>query len=437
MNTTSNLRTAALMALMWSTVGGTAQANEALDGRGHFGHPQRGDAEVIIEWNALLESVLPAGGLAPPRHYAMLHVAMFDAINSIERTHRPYRVAIAAPRGGSPEIAAAQAARDILAAQFPSHQTTFDKALAARIGKSYPHQVYASTKVGKAVAAAVLTWRADDGWSDPPEPYAQPELPGLYQPTAPSFGPSLFRQFANVPPFALLTTTQYLPAPAPTLTSERYAEDFNEVKAVGAVNSTVRTAEQTQLAQLFANVTSSTVHWPLWNHVTRDTVRENRLSLIETARAFTLVNVAIHDAVQTSHSGKYIYGLWRPITAIQKANDDLNPATAQEDGWMPLLETPRYPSHPGNMACVGASAARMLQLIHGTDEVSFTAKWKGTTPHPDVARPYQSFWQLAVDQANSRIYGGIHFRFESEASQASCPKIAEFIFSNYMRAKRT
>ena len=389
------------------------------------------DPEVIVEWNEILEGVLPAGGLSAPRHYAMLHIAMFDAINSIERSYRPYRLKVHASRGACPEIAAAQAARDILTAQFPDAQPTYDAALSARIARVSPGGAAQAVRVGKAVAAAVLKWRQDDGWTVVPPAYVLPPFPGAYQSTA-TVG---FRQFQYLKPFALITNTQYLPPPPPTLVSADYAEDFEEVKQVGSLASAVRTPEQTQLAQSFASVTSRTAHWALWNHVARDTARSAGLSLIETARAYALLNVSIHDGLQTSHTSKFIYGGWRPLTAIQRADEDMNDLTTADPVWQSLLRTPGYPSHAGNQACVGASAARTLALIHGTDQIAFTAKWLGSESNPDVSRNYASFTQMAQDQADSRIYGGIHFRFENEASQEACPKVAEWVFKHYMQPK--
>ena len=388
---------------------------------------------MVIEWNQILEGVLPAGGLTPPRHYAMVHIAMFDAINSITRTHRPYRTSVWAPRGASAEVAAAQAARDVIVAQFPTAQASADAALQARVASVGERQAKSAIQVGKAVAAAILAWRQDDGWSVTPPAYVLPTFPGLYQPTPPGFVAAGFRQFEHTKPFALLTSTQYLPAAPPTVTSERYAADFEEVKSIGSATSSVRTAEQTQTAQLFASVTSRTVHWALWNHVARDTARSNAMSLIETARLYALLNVSIHDGLQSSHTGKFIYGMWRPVTAIRRADEDMNSLTIADPSWTPLLGTPTYPSHPGNQACVGASAARALALAHGTDDVAFTAVWQGNTGNPDVSRPYSRFSQLAEDQANSRIYGGIHFRFESTASQQACPKVAEYVNARFMR----
>ena len=152
---------------------------------------ERSDPGVVSEWNELLEAVQPAGGLSQPRQYAMLHVAMFDAINSIERTCRPYRLSVPAPSGASAEVAAAQAARDLLVAQFPDGRPAFDAALQARVGGVAAGRAGPAIRVGRAVAAAVLAWRQDDGWSTPPPPYVLPPLPGAYQPT--SAAPAAFR----------------------------------------------------------------------------------------------------------------------------------------------------------------------------------------------------------------------------------------------------
>ena len=393
------------------------------------------DPEVIVEWNEILEGVLPASGLAPPRNYAMLHIAMFDAVNSIERSHLPYRLRVPAWPSASQEAAAAQAAHDILAANFPASIATYDAALQARLANLHPVFAAQGIRVGRAVAADILAWRQNDGWNVPPAPYVLPPFPGQYQPTPPTFGPPSFRQFETTEPFALLTATQYQPVGPPTLTSQEYADALNQVQTIGSATSMARTAEQTMLARSFASVTNRTIHWGLWNHVARDTARARRLSLIETARLYALLNVSIHDGLQTSHSSKFVYGLWRPVTAIRRADEDLNDLTVADPTWTPLLTTPAYPSHAGNMACVGASAASALALFHRTDEMPFTAVWLGNTGNPDVSRPYTSFWQMAVDQANSRIYGGIHFSFENLASQNSCPQVARYVFENYMQPR--
>ena len=211
--------------------------------------------------------------------------------------------------------------------------------------------------------------------------------------------------------------------------------DFEEVRRLGSATSTERTAEQTQTARLFAAVGSSTIHFAMWNNVVRDVAQGAHWSLVDTARLFALVNVSIHDSLRTSYTSKYIYGLWRPVTAIQRAGEDLNPLTTADPTWLPLLVTPPYPSHSSDMACVGAGASRALANAFGTDAVPFTVTWIGTGGNPNVTRSYQGFWQLADQQARSRVYGGIHFNFELTTSQESCVQVADYIFDNYMRAR--
>jgi hypothetical protein len=163
---------------------------------------------------------------------------------------------------------------------------------------------------------------------------------------------------------ALLTSTQYLPIQPPSLTSERYATDFNEVKLLGKSDSVARTSEQMAIARLWHGLSSTgavgataTSMFAVWNTIIGDVIRERGLSLIDAARVFTLVNVSMHDALHTTLTGKFVYGLWRPVTAIRNAADDLNPATEPDPAWLPLITTPPYPSYPGNQAGVGAAVA--------------------------------------------------------------------------------
>lgn len=395
------------------------------------------NATVVIEWNQLLQDAIgTTPPLLQPRSFAMMHIAMFDAVNSIEPAYKRYRVKLGASQGASAEAAAAQAAHDILVTLLPASMPAYDAALAERLATIDPGPARQGIRVGKAVARRILEWRQEDGWETPPPPYVLPLLPGLWQPTPPGFAAAGFTQFPEVKPFALLTSTQYLPARPPTLTSEEYATAFNEVKEIGSATSATRTAEQTLLANVFAGVGYTTSAFAIWNNVARDVSRERDYSLIETARLFAQLNVSINDGLQTSHTSKFIYGLWRPVTAIQRADEDLNPLTAADPAWTSLLITPPYPSHSGNMACLGASAARALALNFGTNDIPVTARWVGAMGNANVSQSYPGFRQLAEAEALSRIYGGIHFTFESTASQESCPKVSEYVFANYMTPRK-
>jgi len=400
-------------------------------------HASAQPPNVVIQWNQILQTLFGNPPGPQLRALPMMHIAMFDAINSIEEVYTPYRVLVQASHGASAEAAAATAARDVLAALYPAQQATFDKALATQLARIPPGLAGQGMAVGRQAALAVLEWRQSDGWpaAITPDPtYVLPPFPGLWQP-APANSPATFTFFSQVVPFALLTSTQFLPLAPPTLTSARYVADFNEVKLLGSVTSVARTPEQTLMAQVFAGVNTTIGFFHVWNIVAGDVAQSQGLSLIDTARLFVLVNVGLHDGLQTSFTSKFVYGLWRPITAIQRADEDLNPETDPDPTWTPLLGTPPYPTYAGNAACLSAAAARALQLALGRDDVPFSITWARTMGLPPVTRDFTGFWQLAEQQARSRIYGGIHFQFDSDASQAACAKVSEFTDSHFMRLR--
>ena len=233
---------------------------------------------------------------------------------------------------------------------------------------------------------------------------------------------------------ALLSATQVLPLPPPSLTSARYAADLNEVKLIGKSDSAVRTDEQTTTSRLWSGVGTTTGFFAVWNNVARDVVLARRLSLVEAARVFVLVNVAIHDALQTTQASKFVYGVWRPVTAIRAADTDLNPDTDPDSTWLPLIATPPYPAYAGNLATIGASAARALQLVCGTNDVPVAVTWS-VPGGPDVTRHFDGFWQAAEEEAMARIWGGIHYRFDQQAGQQVGLSVAEFVFTNVVRPR--
>jgi hypothetical protein len=393
---------------------------------------------VVVQWNQALQTLYGTGPGVQLRSLPMMHIAMFDAINSIEEGYTKYLVDVRSSHGASSEVAAAKAARDVLSVLYPAQQATFDALLASQVAHLPPGHVRQGLAVGARAAKAVLAWRENDGWPaaiTPDSTYVLPPFPGLWQPTPPANSFATFTFYPRVKPFALLTATQYLVQAPPPLTSARYAADLNETKRLGSVTSGERTAEQTLIAQVFAGVNTAIGFFHVWNIVAADTADRQGMSLLDTARLFVLVNVALHDGLQTSFTGKYVYGLWRPVTAIRRAGEDLNPDTEADPAWTPLLATPPYPSHGGNVACLSAAAARALQLAHGRDDIPFTITYPRTGGLPTVVREYAGFWDLADQQARSRIYGGIHFQFESEASQAACVKVPEFAHSRFMRRR--
>jgi hypothetical protein len=394
---------------------------------------------VVIQWNQILQTLFTPAPSPALRALPMLHIAMFDAINSIEDVYTPYRMHVRGSRGASPEAAAAQAARDVLTALYPAQETMFNAALASQLASIPPGRAQQGREVGRRAARAILEWRMGDGWPtviSPDPTYVLPPFPGLWQPTPPANSVATFTFFPNVVPFAMLTSTQFLPPPPPTLTSARYAHDLNETKLLGSATSAARTPEETLMAQVFAGVNTTIGFFHVWNIVGGTVAQQQGLSLLDTARLFVLVNVGLHDGLQTSFTSKFVYGLWRPVTAIQRAEEDLNPDTTSDPTWTPLLTTPPYPTYAGNAACLSAAAARALQLALGRDDVPFSITWPRTMGLSSVTRNFTGFWQLADQQARSRIHGGIHFQFDSDASQAACVKAPEFTNANFMLPRK-
>ena len=400
-----------------------------------------GSPTVVFEWNQLIQDTIPGGGGAgAPRFFALTHIAMFDAINAIEREFEPYHARLR--RGvGSPEAAAAQAAHDVMVSLNPSAKAAYDALLQRQLGDKPTGFERLGAQTGAQVAAAILAWRKNDRWivsSFPP--YSQPLLPGRWQPTPPANGAATFTHVQQAAPLAMVSSTQFLPVPPPTLTSARYAADFNEVKAIGKSDSVTRTPEQTTIARTWASVAASgtgtaTHYSSVWNNVARDVATAQHLSLVETARLFALMNVSIHDALHTTLTSKFVYGLWRPVTAIRQADTDLNPATEADPTWLPLLGTPPYPSYAGNIATIGASAARALALAIGTNEIPISVTWRQSGGQPDITRHFATLWDVAEEGARSRIYGGIHYQFDSDAGQTAGVAVADYVFANFMQER--
>ena len=400
--------------------------------------------DVIIEWNQLLQQYNGGPPFVQMRGYSMMHIAMADAVVAIDGRFEPFHAKVWASRGASAEAAAAQAGHDVfrILVTTTAGQDAAAALLQSRLSKIPPGLRAQGVNVGKKAAASILAWRLNDGYATAnPQPpaYLASTLPGIWRATA--TGPFQFSEIGNVEPFGLVSVTQFLPSPFPQLESAAYAEDVNEVKKVGRNTAplTDRNEAQTRFAQLFAGVgpyAGVTNVFRLWSNVGRDLVLQKKLSLAATARLFALTFASMHDSVQTSQHSKAVYRLWRPETAIANADVDNNPATDADTTWVPLIPTPPYPAYAGNMTCIGTGASRMFANLLGSDAQTFTATWYTPANTVAWAEPYTSLWQLGDDEANSRIWGGIHFRFDTDAAQVSCTQVADYLYENYMQPDR-
>jgi hypothetical protein len=395
--------------------------------------------DTVLTWNRAMLSALAVPGANPPtvfvtRPLAMVSVAVFDTANAFDDSYHPYATRVVPASGASRDAAVAQAAHDVLVALLPSQRAAFDTLLAASLAGLPEQAASDGAAVGAAVATATLQLRTGDGWERPVKAFVVSSLPGYWKPAPPANLNAAFTHYPDATGFIVPDGRRFLTEGPPPLTSERYARDFNETKALGGVDSAVRTAEQTQVARLWASVGTSTTFWGVWNQVVAHVARTRGLSGLEAARAFALVNMTHHDALLSSFTGKFLYALWRPVTAIREADTDGNGATDADPTWTPLVPTPPYPGHPGNMACLGAAQARVLERVIGQDAVPFQVTWTGTTG-PDVSRSYNGFRQLADEGGQSRIWGGIHFTFETLASLGSCTLLGDYAADNVLRRR--
>jgi hypothetical protein len=394
--------------------------------------------DVVLQWNrVLMETILTPGQhpatIMPVRSYAMMHAAMFDAVNSIDGGYTPYLTDVPGSQNASIEAAAAQAAHDVLAALYPARVPVFNAELAISLQGIEENRVQQGIRVGQIVAERMLAARANDGWNVTPPSYTLPTTPGNWQPAPPANAAATFTHYPSVTPFAITSATQFAPNPPPAMTSAQYAADLNEVKEIGSLNSVTRTADQSLVTRLWANVGTPTNFLFVWNNVARTVSLAQEISTVEKARLFAMTNISLHDALQTTFASKFEHGLWRPVTAIRRADEDGNAATSPDPAWSSLIQSPPYPSYAGNMAAIGKSQATILTLFFGRDDIRFDHTWAGAG---GATRSYAGFGAMADEQARARVYGGIHFTFDNVAGQSVGTNVANHVFSKFMRPRQ-
>ena len=360
-------------------------------------------ADVVTDWN--LTTLQAAAGLNPQRQQrvaAMVHAAVHDAVNSVTPRYEAYAVQVSASGEASIEAAAVQAAYGVLIRLLPAQAALLDGARSASLSQIPDGPVKEEgLAVGEAVAGRIVALRSTDG-SDVDGTYTFGSGPGEYQRTPPTFGNPALPAFGFVTPFVLRRGDQFRAEGPPRLRSHKYAADFNEVKRLGSVNSAERTAEQTEIALCGAEPPLA-----MWNRVARSMTAQRQTGLVENARLFALMNLAMMDATIACWDSKYTYRFWRPVTAIPLADTDGNDATEADPAWTPLRPTPLHPEYPSAHACVGNAAAKVLTSFFGGD----TAFSMATSTCPaGVVRSYDSFQALADEIGDSRIYIGFHFR---------------------------
>ena len=389
-------------------------------------------ADLVTEWNQrVLEAVKVESTSAPQvaSRLAILHGAVFEAINAIDRTHQPLYAHLEAPADASREAAALSAAYDVAVQLYPSRKAVFIAAANAdlsRIATGLARD--AGVRVGKKAAAQILAWRSTDG-ANTALPYIPHTEAGQWRRTPPYFRPPELPHWRAVRPFVLTNASQFLPPGPPPIDSARFAADFNEVKSLGRINSSTRTADQTEIALYWANGPGTITPPGHWNQIAALIARQKNYTLAQNARLFALLNIAMADAGVATWEAKYQYHFWRPVTAIARATEDDNPATEPESDWTSLVLNPPFPEYVSGHSAFSSAAAAMLADFFG-DDIDFTA---GSDGLPGVQRSFTSFSAAAGESGISRIYGGIHYSFSNRDGLKLGRDVAHFVLAHCLK----
>jgi hypothetical protein len=376
------------------------------------GVPAASAADVVTDYAARavaigVEKQLPNARLT--RGLAMVHVAMFEAVNAIDRRYQPYKLELVADKGASREAAAATAAHDVLVSLFPDERSKLEQALQASLAKIEGDGKTKGIELGKRAAAGMIALRTDDG-SNIQESYRPFTKAGVYVHTA----VPIESTSGMIKPWTMEKGSQFRPQPPPALDSEIWTRDVNEIRELGSINSKTRTQEQTEIGR-FWFLTGPRTYTPLVQQV----AETKKMDLVDCARLYALVSMATSDAFIAVFDAKYAYNFWRPITAIRNADLSSNPATPREASWTPLGMTPPHTEYPCAHCITAAAVAEVLKRAAGDDLGELTLTSAGVT------RKWKRVEDYSNEVAMARIYAGFHYRFSAEAANSMGRKIGE------------
>jgi len=382
-------------------------------------------ADSVLDWNEIAAAqVVASGQIAPDatRSMTMVHVAMFDAADAIDRRYEPYAHKERAPAGASVDAAIATAAYAVLVGLYPDKAQSIESAYAAALARvpEGPGKT-SGVEVGKRVGTECLQMRANDG-TGVANTYLPQTAPGIYVPTS----LPVSSEWPTVKPFVIEKGAQFRPGPPPALSSEQWARDFDEIRKVGARQSTTRTAAQTETAR-FWSITGPAS----WNQIVRSLASSKKMSVIEHARLFALANMAANDAYVAVFDAKYTYNFWRPITAIRRADIDGNDATEPDKSWVPLIDTPMHPEYPCAHCITSAAVSAVLEAEFGTGTVAPIVMTSAAVP--GVTHRWAKISDYADEVSNARIWAGVHYRGSTEVGRAMGMRIGQLTVATVLK----
>jgi hypothetical protein len=388
-------------------------------------------ADAVTDWNEIMQTTVSAGNAnIQARSAAITQLAVYEAVNSILGEYEPHLDAIDAPDWASPDAAAVAAAHTVLVVLYPGSNSVLNISRDASLALIPDGPAKdAGIAVGEEAAAAMLLLRADDGAASAGTyPYTPGSNPGQWQPTPPAFASASQPGWGLVAPFGLEAGSQFRLPPPPSLDSGKYARDFNEVKLVGKNDAgpDIRPQDRTDVARFYS--VSSPVQ--AWNQAARQVSATQGKTMIENAKIFALLGMAICDASIAAYDSKYYYSHWRPLSAIWNADLDGNHKTDPDGSWLPLITTPAFPGYPSAHATLSGSARVVVERFFGKHDIAITL----TSPRlPGVVLNYTNWKQICDDIDDARVYGGIHFRFEQEAGSHQGRDVANYLLDNFLR----
>src|SRR5262245_54971744 len=332
--------------------------------------PSAARADAVTDWNLLMQATVSAAPTNPfyqARWGAIVQLAVFEAVNSIERDYEPYLGIIDAPAWASTDAAAIAAHRTLVTLR-PGSAADLDAARAASLATIPDGPAKdAGIAVGEDAAALMLLLRADDGW-DAVVPYTPGSNPGDWQPTPPANAAAAFTHWSQVTPFGLQDGSQFRLPPPPALHTGKYAKDYNEVKLLGRVDSPFRPQDRTNVALFYA----ATTPVQLFNSAARQVSAAQGMTLSENARIFAMLGMAIADASIAIFDTKYHYNFWRPVTAIRNGDLDGNDKTDRDPDWLPLVTTPAFPGYASGHGALSGAARHVLERAFGKRGLALT-----------------------------------------------------------------
>jgi uncharacterized protein (TIGR03118 family) len=387
--------------------------------------------DVVLQWNQAviqaIENDKPTIGFLT-RDLAIVQTAIYDAVNAIDHTSTAFRVSASAPADASAVAAADAAGLFTASALFPTDTSLFQSTYLAALATVPAGQAQTDgIAVGRFVAEQTLISRATDG-ANAVVTYTPGTAPGDWRPTPTAFAPAQTPQWPAVTPFALDSGSQFRLGPPPALTSAEYTAAFNEVKDLGRVDSTDRTARETEVARFWAAAAGTPQIAGYWNQIAAAAAVSQGNTLDQDARLFAELNVALADETIAFFDTKYTYNLWRPVTAIRLADQDGNPDTAADPNWLPLLNTANHPSWDSAHGGISGAASAVLADFFGTDNISFSLT---SDDLKGVTHSFTSFSAAAAEAENSVVWSGNHFRFDVVAGDAQGKEVAQFINQNF------